>query len=90
MDVTELTGGWDQPRATNHQREDIAYVLVVSVCCFFLSATYIHTTWSLECSGEFLSRLGFTKNEGKSTFFCLFLGESDKIQAEHGPKRNRL
>lgn len=36
MDVTELTGGWDQPRATNHQREDIAYVLVVSVLCFFL------------------------------------------------------
>lgn len=60
-------------------------------CCVFFYATYsyIHTTWSLECSGESLSRLGFT-NEGKSTFSFLFLGERNKIQAEHGPKRNRL
>lgn len=47
-----------------------------------------HAAWS--AAGESLSRLGFTKNEGKSTFFCLFLGERNKIQAEHGPKRNRL
>ena len=75
MDVTELTGGWDQPRVTNHQREDIAYAVVVSVCCcFFFYATYIHTyTWSLGCSGESLSRLGFTRmKESRRFLFCSY------------------
>lgn len=63
---------WDQPR----DRPPITSVRTLLMCWWcpcvvFFSPIYIHTTWSLGCSGESLSRLGFTKmKESRRFLFC--------------------